>query len=162
MYVCASLCVCGCVCVSARGGVCASACLAAVLALPRLLCGLIAVFIARHGTRGRPRVLSFRLVSSAGSRALAAGATWRLVVSAPWNAREWHTSVINAAGHLFVIGGKSTGVNLRDVYVSTDAGAWPDLVRGGRVGTGWALRGTRGGTRGYSRGYSRGTQGVLC
>ncbi len=112
-------------------------------------------------------VLSFRLVSSAGSRALAAGATWRLVVTAPWNAREWHTSVINAAGHLFVIGGKSFGVNLNDVYRSTDGGAWPDPVGGGRVGTGWALPGVLPGVlggyvRGYSREYLGGTQGVLC
>ena len=62
------------------------------------------------------------------SRALAAGVTWTCVIAnAPWAARFGHTSVIDAAGAIYVIGG-SDGVSTvyGDVWVSTDGGAWPD------------------------------------
>jgi hypothetical protein len=54
---------------------------------------------------------------------VAAGATWtRVTASAPWAARYGHTSVINAAGAIFVIGGGSSSY-YNDVWVSTDGGA---------------------------------------
>ncbi len=83
------------------------------------------------------------------SRAFAAGATWRLVIaSAQWAGRWHHTSVIDAAGAIYVIGGQGGGLFFdgtatyyQDVWASTDGGARPDSVRG-VVG-------------GYHRGYLR-------
>ncbi len=98
----------------------------------------------------------------------AAGATWTSrTTSAPWAARESHTSVVDAAGAIYVIGGYNGGTVYQDVWVSTDEGARPVSV-GGVVGgyTGWVLRGThgyQGGTLGYqggTKGYERGTKGV--
>ncbi len=61
---------------------------------------------------------------------MAAGATWRLVsASAPWAAREGHTTVIAAAGAIYVIGGIGGGTYYEDVWVSTDGGA--DRTRAG-------------------------------
>jgi hypothetical protein len=85
-----------------------------------------------------------------GSRALAAGVTWTLVIaSAPWAARGYHTTVIDAAGAIYVIGGLVGYTLYKDVWVSTDGGARPDSRR--------ACRGVLGG----SSGYSRGTEGVV-
>jgi hypothetical protein len=59
------------------------------------------------------------------SRVVAAGATWRLVIaSAPWAARLGHTSVIDAAGAIYVIGGVNDRdrTDFKDVWVSTDGG----------------------------------------
>jgi hypothetical protein len=54
---------------------------------------------------------------------VAAGATWKLVTaSAPWAARYGHTSVIDAAGAIFVIGGGSSSY-YNDAWMSTDGGA---------------------------------------
>ena len=77
------------------------------------------------------------------------GVTWtsRRTTSAPWAGRQLHTSVIDAAGAIYVIGG-STPIDFNDVWKSTDGGA--DRTRGCWgywVGT----RGTRG-TRGYPQG----------
>ncbi len=48
-----------------------------------------------------------------------------------------HTSVIDAAGAIFVIGGwNGYGTNYNDVWVSTDGGARPDSV-GGWSGVHW-------------------------
>jgi hypothetical protein len=63
----------------------------------------------------------------------AAGATWRLVIaSAPWAAREGHTSVIDAGGAIYVIGGRSSSRGTvyfyNDVWVSTDGGARAGLA----------------------------------
>jgi hypothetical protein len=61
----------------------------------------------------------------------AAGATWTSrTLTAPWAARRAHTTVMNATGAIYVIGGRddSTGY-LQDVWVSTDGGA--DRSRGG-------------------------------
>ena len=44
-----------------------------------------------------------------------------MIASAPWAARYGHTSVIDAAGAIFVIGGYGTDY-LNDVWVSTDGG----------------------------------------
>jgi hypothetical protein len=50
--------------------------------------------------------------------------TWTSSTSnAPWAARSSHTSVIDAAGAIYVIGGGSGGTYLKDVWVSTDGGA---------------------------------------
>jgi hypothetical protein len=79
--------------------------------------------------------LAFYVCAIGWSRALAAGVTWRLVIaSAPWAAREGHTSVIDAAGAIYVLGGHYsfaaiTSTFLNDVWVSTDGGARPDSVR---------------------------------
>jgi hypothetical protein len=54
---------------------------------------------------------------------VAAGVTWTCVVaSAPWAARLGHTSVIDAAGAIYVIGGEGRSV-LEDVWASATGGA---------------------------------------
>ncbi len=61
---------------------------------------------------------------------MAAGVTWTCrTAKAEWAARTGHTSVIDAAGAIYVIGGlgiNGTGINFNDVWVSTDGGARPD------------------------------------
>jgi hypothetical protein len=62
------------------------------------------------------------------SRASAAGVTWMSrTTSAQWAARYGHTSVVDAAGAIYVIGGwkRSAGTTTlyNDVWVSTDGGA---------------------------------------
>ncbi len=60
---------------------------------------------------------------------VAAGASWTSrTTSAPWAARYGHTTVIDAAGAIYVIGGYggmhgSTSIYFNDVLVSTDGGA---------------------------------------
>ncbi len=84
------------------------------------------------------------------SRALAAGAMWRCrTASAPWAARYAHTSVIDAAGAIFVIGGTNyfngTDIYFNDGLKSTDGGA--DRTRTGVVVVSLvSTRGVRGGT----------------
>ncbi len=49
---------------------------------------------------------------------------WTLVIaSAPWAARRGHTSVIDASGAIYVIGGYGGSTDYDDVWVSTDGGA---------------------------------------
>jgi hypothetical protein len=63
--------------------------------------------------------------------ARAAGASWtRVKANAPWAARTEHTSVIDAAGGIYVLGGNSYPSSLRynDVWRSADGGAPPHLV----------------------------------
>ncbi len=71
--------------------------------------------------------------------------TWELVIaSAPWAARYSHTSVIDAAGAIYVIGGNGIGTYYHDVWVSTDGGA--------RAGFGLGLyEGTLGGYSGHTQ-----------
>jgi hypothetical protein len=92
-----------------------------------------------------PRVAAARLwlrsvpqqVSLAGlARALAAGVNWTCrTANAPWAVRPAHTSVVDAAGAIYVIGGAGyprdsyTGT-FQDVWVSADGGAPPDSVKG--------------------------------
>jgi hypothetical protein len=58
---------------------------------------------------------------------LAAGVTWASrTTSAPWAARRGHTTVIDAAGAIYVIGGHGSSTDYQDVWVSTDGGAQPD------------------------------------
>ncbi len=54
-----------------------------------------------------------------------AGTTWTLVIaSAPWAARFGHTSVVDAAGAIYVLGGRDgNNAYLKDVWASTDQGA---------------------------------------
>jgi hypothetical protein len=67
---------------------------------------------------------------------------------APWAGRSGHTTVADAAGAIYVIGGISyDGTYFDDVWASTDGGAWPDSGEGGAVGTLEITTG--GGTQGY-------------
>ena len=62
---------------------------------------------------------------------MAAGATWKLVIAnAPWTARYGHTTVIDAAGAIYVLGGYGTFTSKynNDAWVSTNGGA--DRARG--------------------------------
>ncbi len=52
-----------------------------------------------------------------------------MIDSAPWAAREGHTSVIDATGAIYVLGGFNGGLFYHDVWVSTDKGA--DRTLGG-------------------------------
>ncbi len=68
---------------------------------------------------------------------LAAGMSWTLVIaSAGWGVRAYHTSVIDAAGAIYVIGGWNGGdtggtdTYYKDVWVSTDGGARAGLRQG--------------------------------
>jgi hypothetical protein len=54
----------------------------------------------------------------------AAGVTWTSrTLNASWAARSGHTTVIDAAGAIYVIGGVSATTYYREVWVSTDGGA---------------------------------------
>ncbi len=67
--------------------------------------------------------------------ASAAGITWTSrTTSAPWAARFLHTSVVGAAGAIYVIGGSDAGGGTvyQDVWASTDGGA-RDRLNGGVV-----------------------------
>ena len=60
------------------------------------------------------------------ARVGAAGVTFSSrTLKAEWAARRGHTSVIDAAGAIYVIGGEG-GTVFNDVWVSTDGGARPD------------------------------------
>ncbi len=101
------------------------------------------VFIDRPATRGRPPCA--RCVGATGRFACVhAGATWTSrTTSAPWAARYTHTSVIDAAGAIYVIGGYGSGTRQQDVWASTDGGA--DRTRAGWLGSTWRVgRGTKG------------------
>jgi hypothetical protein len=69
------------------------------------------------------------------SSALAAGVTWKSrTTSAPWAGRQSHTTVIDADGAIFVLGGAFYNSNftyLNDVWKSTDGGA--DRTRAGSL-----------------------------
>ena len=143
------MCVCVCVCVPA--------CHATVQA-PRVARRGPAVFTARPATDGG-RACACSFVPPA---VLAAGVSWTSrTLKAGWAARWGHSTVIDAAGAIYVIGGRNGTTYFNDVLVSTDGGALPDSVKGV---LGW---GTQGGTavvlRGYyrvRRGYGRGTREV--
>ncbi len=76
--------------------------------------------IARVCRRGRHRAWS--------ASPACAGVTWSLVTSnAPWAARRYHTTVIDAAGAIYLIGGNefknNNFYNFNDVWQSPDKGA---------------------------------------
>ncbi len=77
------------------------------------------------------------------SPALAAGVTFTRTSSAPWRGRWQHTTVIDAAGAIYVIGGfdGNTGTYHNDVWVSTDGGADRTRAGGGRVEYAGATKG---------------------
>jgi hypothetical protein len=93
---------------------------------------------------------------------VAAGVVWTSrTTSAPWAARRSHTSVIDAAGAIYVIGGSSgTGNYLQDVWVSTDR-ARVGGTRRVLKGTHRVLKGYCPGTSGLLEGYSDGASGRL-
>ncbi len=87
------------------------------------------------------------------ARALAAGVTWTSrTLKAEWAGRYSHTSVVDAAGAIYVIGGVGGGTNFHDVWASTD--------RGARAGLGQGVGGSQGVLAEYSavlQWYHRGT-----
>ncbi len=60
-------------------------------------------------------------------------------LKAEWAEREGLTSVVDAAGAIYVIGGSGDTdyAFFQDVWASTDGGARPDSVQGRSAGTGW-------------------------
>jgi hypothetical protein len=108
-------------------------------ALCRVLCGVLfaegvlgAYYTVGHSMgssahlRGCKAVLTGTLVWHC---LCAAGVTWTSrTPSAPWAARVGHTTVIDAAGAIYVIGGVIGSTHYKDVWVSTDGGA--DRTRG--------------------------------
>ncbi len=86
----------------------------------------LAVFIARPAPRvAAASAVAFGATGLARARS-AAGVTWTSrTASAPWAARYEHTSAVDAAGAIYVIGGygSGTGTFYHDVWVSTDGGA---------------------------------------
>ncbi len=128
VFLCVGVCVCVVVCP------CLSVCVRlGVPLLHRRYC------IARPATRGQPRVCVC-VCATGRSVAWAAGATWKSrTTGAQWAARFGHTTVIDAAGAIYVIGGNNGPHGIRnDVLKSADGGA--DRTRG-------VLRGLLGGTR---------------
>ncbi len=85
-----------------------------------------------------------------GSRASAAGVNWTFrTTKAPWADRAFLTSVVDAAGAIYVIGGGvGTTTFYADVWASTDGGEVPDKVQGGRGVLG-GYSGVLGALRGY-------------
>jgi hypothetical protein len=119
---------------------------------------------------GRARVVAVRC-HRPGSRASAAGVTWTSRTDkAVWAGRRFHTSVVDAAGAIYVIGGwNGGGISgfFQDVWASTDGGARPGLGPRGRGGGGGGdiqdgysgvLRVVGGLLGGYSRVTRGGTQ----
>jgi hypothetical protein len=152
--VCRCACVCACACACLLVCLCARACTACVnertVRAPR---GSMRPPIARPRravsiARPAPCVAAARVVAvcaTGRARASAAGVTWTSrTAKAQWAGRYGHTSVVDAAGAIYVIGGSSSGGYpdfLNDVWASTDGGARPASV-GGCVG--WYPGGTRG------------------
>ncbi len=156
--VCRCVCVCVCVCVRVRGCVCVSvrarlliwlcarACTACVnerrlcaprrCARPPIAQRRLAVFIARPARCGRVRVVVFGAIGFRCRARSAAGVTWTCrTANAPWAARYGHTSVIDAAGAIYVIGGDGGHETYyNDVWVSTDGGVRAGLCQGGWSG----------------------------
>ena len=91
-----------------------------------------AVLIARPSAA--PAAARARVRFSAIVRVLcasAAGITWTSrTLTAQWAARYGHTSVIDAAGAIYVIGGEGIGF-FQDVWASTDGGARAGLSQSG-------------------------------
>jgi hypothetical protein len=68
---------------------------------------------------------AFRLGAIRSVAHVTAGATWTSrTTSALWDARDGHTSVTDAAGTIYVIGGYAGGgIYYNDVWASADGGA---------------------------------------
>ncbi len=86
---------------------------------------------------------------------MAAGVTWTCrTASAQWAARASHTSVVDAAGAIYVIGGvgNTAPYYLHDVWISTDGGARAGLGPEGDRGVlkvGYSSGELEWGTEGY-------------
>jgi hypothetical protein len=103
---------------------------------PAATCGIYSSARDAHA-RGRAGVFGFGAIGRV-MCASAVGVTWtNRASSAPWAARQFHTSVVDAAGAIYVIGGTydRDRTDFNDVWASTDGGARPDSVKvgGGRV-----------------------------
>ncbi len=72
-------------------------------------------------------------------------------MTAQWAARYGHSTVIDAAGAIYVIGGTNNTNFFNDVSVSTDGGALPNSAGGRGVHQGGTMGGGRGGTGGTQR-----------
>jgi hypothetical protein len=112
---------------------------------------------ARAARCGRARVVALGATGRARA-CLGAGVTWTSrTAKAEWAGRAFHTSGIDAAGAIYVIGGYKNGgpdTIFHDVWASTDGGARPDSVKGWSWGTQWGLlRGSTRGTKRVLRGY---------
>ncbi len=60
-------------------------------------------------------------------------------MTAPWAARYGHSTVIDAAGAIYVIGGRNRSTYFNDVLVSTDGGALPNSAGGRGVHQGGTM-----------------------
>ncbi len=61
---------------------------------------------------------------------MAAGVTWTSrTLTAGWAARDFHTSVVDAVGAIYVIGGTNGFTTFQDVWASTDGGTRAGLRR---------------------------------
>ncbi len=137
------------------------------LSLSLSVCVCVCVCV-RACVRACRRPRDWRLRWSSVGRPRAAGVTWtNRTTSAPWPRKKYgrlgHTSVVDAAGAIYVIGGQDTDADyFNDVWVSTDGGA--DGTRAGSlVGTYGVLKVYHEVRRRYStgtHGYRRGTEGV--
>ncbi len=161
MRACVSACACGCAflsdCVFALVCVCSERVRAPRrCARPPIARRRLAVSMARPAprVRGRARAVAVRC-HRPGSRTSAAGVNWTCrTAKAQWDGRDGHTSVVDAAGAIYVIGGLGglyiSTYYFQDVWASTDGGALPDAVRGWVGGVlGGYSRVTCGGTKGY-------------
>ena len=111
-------------------------CLTAVFAFP-WRGGEQLFYSSARNARTATRAFAFGTI---GRSPADAGVTFtNRTTSAPWAARYAHTSVIDAAGTIYVIGGDNGKNYLNDVWASTDGGARAGLRPGGC--TGWVLRG---------------------
>ncbi len=113
--------------------------------------GTCGVKSSARDARRRPRAW-LRSVRSAGLARSGAGVTWTCrTASAGWAGRDGHTSVVDAAGAIYVIGGRNDGSTLyHDVWASTDrgrgvvGGVLKTVLKGVLRGTRRVLRGTTG------------------
>jgi hypothetical protein len=94
------------------------------------MCKCVYVYLWVHVYLSTDRCTSARVCRSGRHRRCAAGVTWSLVTSdALWAARHMHTTVIDAAGAMYLIGGLSyekknnSFYNINDVWVSANKGA---------------------------------------
>jgi hypothetical protein len=123
--VCVCVCVRVCVCARARARVCVCACVRVCNGALRLSRGAARTSAIYSAAATRRTDVCFCVFVV---RPRAAGATWTCRLgSAPWAARYSHTSVIDAAGAIYVIGGSSYSNysvhDYNDVWASTDGGA---------------------------------------
>ena len=130
----AFVCACECVCVRGKH---LRACLRVgvsndCVCMPRRLCGRCGGTAGAGGINssaggaGRPRVRGVRF-GAIGFRVMCASAAGRTfanrALKAEWAARYAHTSVVDAAGAIYVLGGESNTGYFQDVWASTDGGA---------------------------------------